>query len=324
MRARPALFHELGIKLLADCLPDNPHLIGVSGGRDSIALLHWLHSLGFRQLIVCHFDHQLRPESPQDNLFVIELAATLGFECLSGREDIRIRARQTRQSLETAGRAARYEFFAHLAAQRNCHTLFLAHHADDQVETVLFNLLRGSGPAGLAAMPAQSRRLIAGRELTLRRPWLGVWRSEIDQYITANHLNYREDSSNSDLHPSRNRLRHNIIPQLEQIMGRDVRRAIWRTADLLRADEDYLQSQIPPITPELNVPALLALPESIQRRTLHSWLKAEGVPQVTFDTVERTRALLHQTQAKANLPGAMHVRRRAKKLFIEKPGSPPK
>ena len=97
MRARPALFHELGIKLLADCPPENPHLIGVSGGRDSIALLHWLHSLGFHQLIVCHFDHQLRPESPQDNLFVIERAATLGLECLSTREDIRIRARQSRQ-----------------------------------------------------------------------------------------------------------------------------------------------------------------------------------------------------------------------------------
>ena len=324
MRARPALFDELGTALLADCPPENPYLIGVSGGRDSIALLHWLHSLGFHQLIVCHFDHQLRPESPEDNLFVIEHAATLGLECLSTREDIRIRARQTQQSLETAGRAARYDFFAHVGAQRDCHTLFLAHHADDQVETVLFNLLRGAGPAGLAAMPALSRRLIAGLELTLRRPWLGVWRSEIDQYITSNHLNYREDASNSELHPSRNRLRHKVLPQLEQLMGRDVRRAIWRTAELLRADEDFLQSQVPPITPELSVPSLQALPESIQRRTLHSWLKTEGVPQVTFDTVERTRALLHTTQAKANLPGAMHVRRRAKKIFIEKPGSPPK
>src|SRR5437763_15029759 len=138
---------------------DQRYLIGVSGGRDSVALLHQLAQLDYRRLIVCHLDHQLRGRSSEAYAkFVGRLAAKMGYEVELGRIDVAALARKTRQSIETAGRIARYEFFARVARRRRCHTLFLAHHADALVETFLTNLFRGAGPTGLSGMRYVSSR----------------------------------------------------------------------------------------------------------------------------------------------------------------------
>src|SRR4030095_3748015 len=114
------------------------YLIGVSGGRDSVALLHWLVDLGYRRLIVCHLNHQLRGRSAQaDSRFVEELVATWNKKIAAhvdlepGSADVRALAKRNKTSIETAAREARYSFFARLAKRRQCHTIFLAHHADD-------------------------------------------------------------------------------------------------------------------------------------------------------------------------------------------------
>src|SRR5438067_2047348 len=144
---------SLETKALQNFSVDQRYLIGVSGGRDSVALLHQLAQLDYRRLIVCHLDHQLRGRlSNADAKFVGRLAAKMGYEVELGRADVAALARKTRQSIETTGRMARYEFFARVARRRRCHTLFLAHHADDLVETFLINLFRGAGPTGLAGM----------------------------------------------------------------------------------------------------------------------------------------------------------------------------
>src|SRR5688500_7389193 len=132
--------------------PAEPALIGVSGGRDSVALLHALRARGFEKLVVCHLDHGLRPESAEDARFVARLGEEHGCEAVIARQDVAARAKRRRQSLETAGREARYGLFAQVARNRDCPRLFLAHHADDQVETLLFNLFRGAAMSGLAAM----------------------------------------------------------------------------------------------------------------------------------------------------------------------------
>src|SRR5882724_3813406 len=138
---------------------DGRYLIGVSGGRDSVALLHWLVNLGYRRLIVCHLNHQLRGRSSQaDSRFVEKLVPTwnkniafqVDFEPASA--DVRALAKRKKTSIETAAREARYSFFARVAKRRRCHTIFLAHHADDLVETFLINLFRGAGATGLAGM----------------------------------------------------------------------------------------------------------------------------------------------------------------------------
>jgi len=136
--------------------PGEPQLVAVSGGRDSIALLHWLHAHGFEKLIAIHLDHHLRAESGEDAAFVKKFARSLGIECIAGTADVAALASDERLSIETAARRARHEFFARAAIERACPRIFLAHHADDQVETFLHNLLRGAGPSGLCGMSAVS------------------------------------------------------------------------------------------------------------------------------------------------------------------------
>lgn len=312
-RTRPFFIHAN--------LPDGldvqaPFLIGVSGGRDSIALLHWLHSLGFKQLIVCHLDHALRKGSRADREFVARLAKRLGLKMEAARKDIKSLARRTKHSLETAARNARYEFFAKAAKKHGCSQIFLAHHADDQTETFLFNLLRGSGTAGLGGMKASGSRVIQSVSLTLLRPWIGVWREEIERYVTHHTLQFREDESNTDPRYTRNRIRHEVLPFLSKAMDRDVRRTIWRAAEICRADDEFIASQIPSNGSELSVPALRALPDALQRRSIQAWLQTHRVRDVGFEEIEAVRSLLISKTAKVNLPGDLHAFRRAKRIHL--------
>lgn len=301
--------------------PDARCLIGVSGGRDSVALLHLLLGAGFGKMVVCHLDHALRAESAEDARFVGALAQRLGLKAVIARENVAARAKRKGQSLETAAREARYAFFARVARAEKCPRLFLAHHADDQVETLLFNLFRGSAAAGLAGMRPLTTRTVGGVTLQIARPLLGVWREEIDACIAEHRLAFREDASNSDPRHTRNRLRHEIIPAIEQAFGRDIRRAVWRAAEILRDEDDLLASQpaLRDLPERLATAALLGLPVALQRRVIHAWLRAQGVGGVGFEEVESVRGLLAGRRAKVNLPGGLHARRRARQLFLEGP-----
>ncbi len=282
--------------------------------------MHALVECGFRKLLVCHLDHGLRAESAEDARFVRQLARRWKLPCVIEREDVATRAKRGKRSLETAAREARYEFFSRVAGKRDCARLFLAHHADDQVETLLFNLLRGSGAAGLGGMAPCTARTIDGVTLTIHRPLLGVWREEIDAYIAAHQLDFREDASNADPRHTRNRLRHEVLPALESGFGRDVRRAIWRAAEILRAESEVLDGLLSTTAPNpaLDLAPLRALPLGLLRRQLHTWLRAQGVRQVGFEEVERVRSLIDGSRAKVNLPGGSHARRRAGRLFLER------
>lgn len=301
--------------------PDERCLIGVSGGRDSVALLHLLVGAGFNALVVCHLDHAQRAESAEDARFVAALAKQLGLKAVIARENVAARAKRKRQSLETAAREARYAFFARVARAEKCPRLFLAHHADDQVETLLFNLFRGSAAAGLAAMRPRSTRIVGGVVLEIVRPLLGTWREEIDAHIAQHQIAFREDASNADPRHTRNRLRHEIIPAIERALGRDIRRAVWRAAEILRDEDDFLAGQpaLRDLPERLETASLKTLPVALQRRVIHAWLKARGVASVGFDEVESVRGLLTGRRAKVNLPGGRHARRRARQLFLEDP-----
>jgi len=298
--------------------PDDPQLVAVSGGRDSIALLHWLHAHGFQKLIAVHLDHHLRAESGEDAEFVRNFAVSLGIECISDTTDVATLAKNERLSIETAARRARHEFFARVAIERACPRIFLAHHADDQVETFLHNLLRGAGPSGLCGMSAVSTLEMHGTSLLIARPLLGVWREEIDAYIAHHKLPFREDASNADPRFTRNRLRHAAIPALTAALGRDVRTALLRTTELLRAEDEFLSAQpeLRGAPDALQVPLLRSLPLALQRRLIHLWLQRHNVRTVGFAEVESVRGLLDSRGAKVNLPGGLCARRREKKIFI--------
>lgn len=301
--------------VLRDFPVDRRYLIGVSGGRDSVALLHWLRALGYDKLIVCHLDHGLRARAAQaDARFVERLAAEAGLAFVLQRDDVKARAAKSKTSTETAARAARLEFFATVAKRRRCPTIFLGHHADDLAETFLFNLLRGSGPEGQRAIRAVSTQRVKKFELTIVRPLLGVWREEIDAYVKGHGLRFREDASNRSLAPTRNRIRHRILPMLEREFGRDVRRSLWRAAEIAAEENAALDA----ITPK-DLSAAKKTSVALQRRAVRRWLQEHAVPDIGFELIESVRALLDPANgvAKVNLPGDRHARRRAGKLFIE-------
>jgi tRNA(Ile)-lysidine synthase len=299
------------------------YLIGVSGGRDSVALLHWLVEQGYKELTVCHLNHRLRGRSSAaDERFVRNVAERSQLPVESGSADVRVLARRKKLSIETAAREARYAFFAATARRRQCDTIFLGHHADDLVETFIFNLFRGAGRAGLTGMREVSTRRIESTDLVVVRPLLGIWRAEIDKYIRSHRLKFREDASNKSLLPMRNRVRRRVIPYLEKNLGPHVRQNIWKTAMIFAEEENFFETLLPDSIADvaaLAVEPLRKMSVAVQRRMLQQWLHASDVRDIGFDLIERVRALLDTTGqvAKTNLPRDRHVRRRAGKLFIE-------
>jgi tRNA(Ile)-lysidine synthase len=301
--------------------PRRRWLIGVSGGRDSVALLHLLIERGYKKLVVCHLDHGLRGRAARDDArFVARLAAKLKLKCLTERADVAALAARRGISVETAAREARWEFFLHAARRERVGGILLAHHADDQVETFLFHLLRGAGPAGLAAM----RPVSARGSMRVLRPLLAVWRQEIDEWLRGRRIRWREDATNADDAPTRNRIRRFILPALTKTLGREVKPAVWRAAELLRAEEEWIDSLLAPemaaMETELMVGTLLDKPVAKQRRLLRAWLERGGV-SAGFTEIEAVRSLLapdaQGRPAKINLPGDRHARRRNGRLWIE-------
>jgi tRNA(Ile)-lysidine synthase len=218
-----------------------PVVIGVSGGADSLCLLHllWRLSSHWRlALHVAHLDHALRPDSYADARFVQELADRWQLPFYPQRLQPGQLAGHP-GGLEEAARQARYRFLCQTAINvtptAKVPVVALAHHADDQAETLLWRLVRGSGLVGLGAMRWVSERREAGRVVRIVRPLLGVQRSEILVYLQKHGLAWREDASNHDLHFTRNRLRQQVLPLLRQFNPALVE-TLGRTAQIL-ADE---------------------------------------------------------------------------------------
>ena len=217
---------------------DSRLIVAVSGGIDSIVLLDILDQLrgelGY-QLHLAHFDHALRPESSADGRFVAEEASRRGLPCTVERRDVGEHAQEEKLSLEEAGRLLRYAFFEEVAGCVGASFVVLGHHAEDQAETVLMRLLRGSGATGLGAMEAV-------REGRYLRPLLSVRRTEIETYAQERGLCHREDASNRDVHFLRNRIRWELLPLLEEYNPK-ITETLNRTARLLK-DEDHLLSDL--------------------------------------------------------------------------------
>ena len=201
-----------------------PLLVAVSGGVDSMVLLRALAATG-RKPVVLHFDHGWRTESAADAKWVHDAARRYGLKFVAGK--MRPSAKGAR---EADARAARYAFFARVARKLKTPDLVLAHHADDQVETFLLQLLRGSGAAG-RGMDAVTQR----DGLVLHRPWLGLWKKEIIAYARKHKLAWREDATNADTRHRRNRIRRQLLPYLRRLFGPRVEKNLWRAAEIARA-----------------------------------------------------------------------------------------
>jgi tRNA(Ile)-lysidine synthase len=296
-------------------------LVGVSGGADSVALLHLLAEAGFGKLIVCHLDHHLRGRaSTGDAHFVKRLAAKLGFLSEIGREEVGQRMKERAESLETAARNARHEFFASCARQHRCNKVLLAHHADDQAETVLWNLLRGSH--GLKGMRDEQVLSVDGRKLKLIRPLLGLRHAELVAWLEERGLRWREDASNHLPVALRNRLRAEVFPLLREVTGRDAVMAFVRAAQDCRERDEMerlLLDEARLLDPQgrLHLPALRKLPQVLQRAAIRDFLMKAGIPSIDRALLDRALELTDPTASPAlNLQGGGQLRRSGGRLKI--------
>jgi len=284
-------------------------LVGISGGVDSVALLQALVTAG-RKPVVLHFDHGWRTESAEDAGWVRDLAKGRGLSYHVGKMRLGKGVKG-----EAEARRARYAFFARTAKRLGLADLVLAHHADDQIETFLLQLLRGTGSAG------RGMESVAHREgLILHRPWLGIWKKEILAFAKQEGLQWREDSTNADTRHRRNLIRRRLLPYLQKQMGASVGENLLRAAEIQRAESEWLDqlcgeagAQV-----QLSVKELRDAPLARQRRTILRWLQSRDVRNIGFADVEAVRGLLHQiSPAKVNLSEGRFARRQAGKLFVE-------
>jgi tRNA(Ile)-lysidine synthetase-like protein len=292
------------------------YLVGVSGGVDSRVLLQTLIDTGFTNLVICHLDHRLRgSDSERENRLIRRLATRLKLPLVQEQ----VQSWPPKISLETAARQARQQFFARAAKQFGASHVFLGHHADDQVETFLFNILRGAGSIGQAAMRTETRISAGGVDLIVVRPLLHVWKQEIRDYARQRRLTCSEDVTNAENKFTRNRIRNLLVPEIERILGRPFKSNLLRLCEIA-GDEAELLHQLTPTwweLDELPVRDLRTLPVAFQRRVIHQWLTRKQIDDVSFEDVEQIRSMLsHQEIAKINLSAGNSCRRRANKLFI--------
>lgn len=219
-------------------------VVAVSGGADSIALLHALAQLRASTGLYIHaatLNHGLRETAAEDVRFVQAFAKSLDVPVTAGQGNIPKLAQVWRMNIEAAARRARYHFLAGVASQVNADTIVTAHHADDQAETILMHFLRGSGLKGLAGM-AVVAPVPDYPKLRLLRPFLNISRAEIEAYCQEHGLTWRHDETNDDILLLRNRIRLETLPLLAEI-NPGISAALRRLADVVQVEQDYMQQQ---------------------------------------------------------------------------------
>jgi len=277
-------------------------LAAVSGGADSVCLLHALYSLRKQfafSLCVGHVNHRLRPEAAEDAQWVETLAAKLKLPFAQNAVDVKGLARRKKLSLEDAARQARYTALEKIAKQFSADYVALGHTSDDQVETIILNLLRGGGPEGMAGMPI-TRPM---GKIRIIRPLLEISKAETEQYCRTHKLEFRLDASNLDTGILRNRLRHKILPALRAEQPA-LEKVLLRQGEIFRAEDDFLRSlaaeafsetAVSKTTSEITlaINKLSALPDVLARRVVREALRdlRQGRQPLGLEQIERVLAL---------------------------------
>ncbi len=283
-------------------------LIGVSGGPDSVALLHLLLAVGPQydlDLAIAHLNHGLRKTAAdRDADFVAALSKRLLVPLYSEKRDVLEYRRRHRLSLETASRHVRYAFFNELLQANGFDKIALGHHMDDNAELVLMNLLRGSGPRGLAGIPPV-------RDNHIVRPLMGLTRQQIKDYLAGKNLNYVIDASNNDQRHLRNRIRHELLPFLATRYNGRIAHHLNQTAAVCRSEDRWLERAVDAIFNAqvveqadsrivLSLPGMVDLDLAMQRRLLFSYQhRPPGVVELReiglrlVFTVQESKTLVH-------------------------------
>lgn len=296
-----------------------PLVVGVSGGLDSMALLHLLlhHFPPAGPLVAVHVQHGLRPEAPQEAEFVQTTLQKWGVACRGVEVDTRQVAQEQQLSIEAAARRLRYQQLGEVARQVGAEAVAVAHHGRDQAETILLHLVRGTGLQGLQGMwpfaPLPEQEATAA-PLWLARPLLGVSRRGLEQYVAENNIPFVVDSSNFDPTFTRNRLRQTLWPVLQQF-NPQIEQALGQLGQLVQADQQFLQQVLAEKWPSLVLfsgPAALVLdleqwqqlPLSLRRLSVRqAFAELQGDTHLLgFEPVEQARLLLEAGQVGQQTP----------------------
>jgi len=300
--------------------------VAVSGGADSVALLHLLLELRKEigaVLSVVHFNHRLREaDSDDDERFVADLAQRHKLELHRGSGEVSTYAAEKHLSLETAAREMRYQYFRELLREGRLNRIATGHTLDDQAETVLLKIIRGAGGRGLAGiypkLPAGSSQLsaLSSQQISIIRPLLGTRRVDLEAYLRSLGQTWCEDKSNRDLRHMRNRVRHGILPRLERNCNPAVREALAETAEIARAEEQYWEKEVARVFPLvwqadgvhgiLKISPLTTLPLALQRRIIRAATECLGL-RLDFRHVEKILAQSANRIATTALPGGWSV-----------------
>jgi len=296
-------------------------VVAVSGGADSTALLDALARLRKRDgqsgaIIIAHLNHQLRgEESDEDESFVRKLAGQLNLPVCVERIAVADHARSEKKNLEATARRLRYDFLRKVAEEREAKFVFTAHTLDDQAETVLMRLARGSGSEGLRGI---HRTIVWSGQLKLARPMLAVTRAEVIEHCERCKLAFRSDSSNLSPDFTRNRIRHELLPMLETFNPR-IKESLARASELIADDEVFLQPFADRLLAEsregahLNIKPLQKAHPAIVRRALRQWLRAElgSLQRIDATHIAALENLITRSQSGRfiELPGFWRVER---------------
>jgi tRNA(Ile)-lysidine synthase len=277
--------------------PQKPVLIGVSGGGDSLCLLDLLTRSGY-PVVVAHFNHALRAEAAADARFVEGFAGKLGLPFVLGQADVFDYAQTVGLSVEEAARHLRYTFLFEKAHQVGAQAVAVAHQADDQVETILMHLLRGSGLSGLRGMRYWTLPRPWSEEIPLVRPLLEFWREEIDAYLWERNIEPVVDKTNRDTTIFRNRLRHELVPYLSTY-NTGIRQVIWRMGKVLDSENELVEGMVDSAWEEtytgqgdgylsFRYHVLSMQPKGLQRRLIRRGISLlrPGLRDVDFSTTE--------------------------------------
>ena len=293
-----------------DMLPEKGEVVlcAVSGGRDSMCLLHYLHSIapdcGFT-VAAGHFNHQMRAEADADEQFVRTFCAERNIPFYTAAAPVYERAEAWNLSVEETGRRLRYEFLSRTGSQIGASRIATAHHGRDNAETVLLNLLRGTGTEGLGGIPPVRGKFI--------RPLLQTSREEIEAYCAEHNIPFVEDSTNRDTHYARNRLRLELWPQLETINS-NLTAALGRTAAIVRAENDYLdalaEEKLPAEGTAVPLDTLRQAPEVLRRRMLRLMLHRlpTGKKDVSAAHIAAMLELVEKGRGTLTLPDGARIR----------------
>ena len=212
-------------------------VIGVSGGPDSICLLHLLYSIKKElefEIVVAHINHQIREVADSETEYVKDFCKNLGIECFVKKENITELAKEQKKGTEEVGRQVRYDFFEDVAQKTNSNKIATAHNSNDRAETVILNILRGSGISGLKGIEAM-------RDNKYIRPLIFTKREKIEEYCQENNLNPKIDESNMENIYNRNKVRNIIIPYIEKEFNKNIIQTINRLSDVATEENEFLQ-----------------------------------------------------------------------------------